>query len=226
MSAGMFGSIFFLTLYVQQVLGASPLEAGLRTMPWTGTIMVVAPLAGFLAGKIGPRWIVVSGLGLQAIALLWIANIATTTTPYNSLLLPFVLGGVGMGLSYAPLAEAVMSTVRPSQQGQASGAHNSIRELGRCVWRCGPGRDLPTPGNHSRPVHGRFQSGALCRCRDCPGGRGGGHRTTRNATGAVTRGHHHPRRNRCLNSICLTGGRRHTDRLFCLVRNRPGPRGI
>lgn len=130
MSAGMFGSIFFLTLYVQQVLGASPLEAGLRTMPWTGTIMIVAPIAGIMAGRFGSRWIVVTGLVLQAVALLWIANIATTTTPYNSLLLPFILGGVGMGLSYAPLAEAVMSTVLPNQQGQASGAHNSIRELG------------------------------------------------------------------------------------------------
>jgi EmrB/QacA subfamily drug resistance transporter len=130
MSAGMFGSIFFLTLYVQQVLGASPLEAGLRTMPWTGTIMIVAPIAGVLAGRIGPRWIVVTGLVLQAVALFWIAGIATATTPYNSLLLPFIVGGIGMGLSYAPLAEAVMSTVRQNQQGQASGAHNSIRELG------------------------------------------------------------------------------------------------
>jgi EmrB/QacA subfamily drug resistance transporter len=130
MSAGMFGSIFFLTLYVQQVLGASPLEAGLRTMPWTGTIMIVAPIAGVLAGRIGPRWIVVTGLVLQALALFWIAGIATATTPYNSLLLPFIVGGIGMGLSYAPLAEAVMSTVRQNQQGQASGAHNSIRELG------------------------------------------------------------------------------------------------
>lgn len=130
MSAGMFGSIFFLTLYVQQVLGASPLEAGLRTMPWTGTIMIVAPIAGIMAGRFGPRWIVVTGLLLQALALGWIADIATTTTPYNALLLPFVIGGLGMGLSYAPLAEAVMSTVRTNQQGQASGAHNSIRELG------------------------------------------------------------------------------------------------
>ena len=94
MSAGMFGSIFFLTLYVQSVLGASPLEAGLRTMPWTGTIMIVAPLAGILAGRIGPRWIVVTGLILQGISLLWIGAIAAATTPYNALLVPFVLGGV------------------------------------------------------------------------------------------------------------------------------------
>ena len=130
MSAGMFGSIFFLTLYVQSVLGASPLEAGLRTMPWTGTIMIVAPLAGILAGRIGPRWIVVAGLVVQGVSLLWIAGIATATTPYNTLLAPFILGGVGMGLSFAPLAEAVMSSVQSRQQGQASGAHNSIRELG------------------------------------------------------------------------------------------------
>ncbi|HEX6508531.1 MAG TPA: MFS transporter [Chloroflexota bacterium] len=130
MSAGMFGSIFFLTLYVQQVLGASPLESGLRTMPWTGTIMIVAPIAGLLAGRLGPRWIVVTGLTLQAATLFWIAQIAATTTPYNDLLLPFILGGVGMGLSFAPLAESVMGSVARAKQGQASGAYNAIRELG------------------------------------------------------------------------------------------------
>jgi len=130
MSAGMFGSIFLLTLYVQQVLGASPLEAGLRTMPWTGTIMIVAPVAGLLAGRIGSRPVVVTGLSLQAAALMWIAAIAGWHTPYNDLLLPFVLGGVGMGLTFAPLSEAVMGSVTGNRQGQASGAFNSIRELG------------------------------------------------------------------------------------------------
>jgi EmrB/QacA subfamily drug resistance transporter len=130
MSAGMFGSIFFLTLYVQQVLGASPLQSGLRTMPWTGTIMLVAPVAGILAGRLGSRWIVVTGLTVQATTLVWIAQLATTTTPYNALLLPFILGGAGMGLSFAPLAESVMSAVTGSRQGQASGAYNAIRELG------------------------------------------------------------------------------------------------
>jgi EmrB/QacA subfamily drug resistance transporter len=130
MSAGMFGSIFFLTLYVQQVLGASPLEAGIRTMPWTGSIMLVAPVAGILAGRIGSRPLVVVGMLAQGSALLWIAAISTVTTPYNALLLPFILGGVGMGLTFAPLAESVMAAVSTNRQGQASGAYNAIRELG------------------------------------------------------------------------------------------------
>lgn len=130
MSAGMFGSIFFLTLYVQQVLGASPLEAGLKTMPWTGTIMVVAPLAGLLAGRIGSRPVVVVGLLAQATALLWFGLVTDSTTPYIDLLPAFLLGGAGMGLTFAPLSAAVMGAVTGQREGQASGAYNAIRELG------------------------------------------------------------------------------------------------
>lgn len=130
MSAGMFGSIFFLTLYIQEVLHATPLEAGIKTMPWTGTIMLVAPLAGLIAGRIGPRLVVVAGLLGQAGALFWIAALATATTPYTQLLPAFVLGGLGMGLTFAPLSASVMSSVAARSRGQASGAYNAIRELG------------------------------------------------------------------------------------------------
>jgi MFS family permease len=130
MSAGMFGSILFITLYVQQVLGASPLEAGLKTMPWTGTIMIVAPLAGLLAGRIGPRPLVLAGLLIQATALLWLGLVSTATSPYTALLPAFILGGAGMGLTFAPLSESVMGAVGSRYQGQASGAYNAIRELG------------------------------------------------------------------------------------------------
>jgi EmrB/QacA subfamily drug resistance transporter len=130
MSAGMFGSIFLLTLYIQQVLGASPLRAGLETLPWTGTIMLVAPLAGVLAGRIGARPVVTTGLTLQGGALVWIAQVAGWTTPYSHLVVPFILGGIGMGLTFAPLSESVMGAVRHNRQGQASGSYNAIRELG------------------------------------------------------------------------------------------------
>jgi EmrB/QacA subfamily drug resistance transporter len=130
MSAGMFGSILFLTLYVQQVLGASPLEAGLKTLPWTGTIMVVAPVAGLLAGRIGPRLVVATGLLAQAGALIWLGVISTATSAYTDILPAFILGGIGMGLTYAPLAESVMRSVPANRQGQASGSSNAIRELG------------------------------------------------------------------------------------------------
>jgi EmrB/QacA subfamily drug resistance transporter len=130
MSAGMFGSIFFLTLYVQEVLHATPLEAGLKTMPWTGTIMLVAPVAGIIAGRIGPRPVVVIGLLSQGSALLWLGLSTTVTTPYSQILPAFILGGIGMGLTFAPLSESVMSAVSGMRQGQASGAYNAIRELG------------------------------------------------------------------------------------------------
>jgi len=130
LSFGMFGSIWLLTLYLQQALGASPLRAGLETMPWTGTIMLVAPVAGILAGRIGARPLVLAGMTLQAVSLAWIGAVSTATTPYTSLLPAFILGGLGMGLSFSPLSDAVMGAVTGSQQGQASGAYNTLRELG------------------------------------------------------------------------------------------------
>jgi len=130
MSFGMFGSIFLITLFVQQAQGASPLRAGLMTMPWTGTIMLVAPFAGILAGRIGSRPVVVAGMAAQAVALARIGAVATATTPYTDLLPAFILGGLGMGLAFAPLSEAVLSAVSGARQGQASGAYNTMRELG------------------------------------------------------------------------------------------------
>jgi EmrB/QacA subfamily drug resistance transporter len=130
MSFGMFGSIFLITLFVQNVLRFSPLMAGLGTMPWTATIMLVAPFAGIIAGRIGSRPLVLAGMAAQAIALFWIGAIASATVPYPSLLPAFILGGLGMGLTFAPLSEAIMDSTAASRQGQASGAYNTIRELG------------------------------------------------------------------------------------------------
>jgi MFS family permease len=70
------------------------------------------------------------GLALQAIGIFWIARVTGVDTPYASLVIPFVLSGAGMGLFFAPVANVVLSSVRPQQEGQASGANNAIRELG------------------------------------------------------------------------------------------------
>ncbi|MBV8087422.1 MAG: DHA2 family efflux MFS transporter permease subunit, partial [Chloroflexi bacterium] len=125
MSAGMFGSIFLITLFVQNVRGASPLTAGLETMPWTGTIMLVAPVAGQLASRFGSRPLILAGLALQAAALLWFGTAADPSTPYLSLLPAFIAGGLGMGLTFAPMTAAVMGSVPLSRHGQASGASNA-----------------------------------------------------------------------------------------------------
>jgi EmrB/QacA subfamily drug resistance transporter len=127
---GMFGSIFFLSQFLQNVLGNSPLQAGVKLLVWTGATMIVSPLAGFFSERYGSRLFMVAGLTLQAIALAWLALEASVTQTYASMIGPFVLAGAGMALVFAPSANAVLSSVRTDQAGQASGATNAIRELG------------------------------------------------------------------------------------------------
>ena len=127
---GMFGSVFFLSQFLQNVLGNSPLQAGVKLLAWTGATMVAAPLAGFFSERYGSRLFMVAGLGLQAVALGWLAAIASVDVSYASMVVPFVLAGTGMGLVFAPSASAVLASVRTDQAGQASGATNAIRELG------------------------------------------------------------------------------------------------
>jgi EmrB/QacA subfamily drug resistance transporter len=127
---GMFGSIFFLSQYMQNVLGNTPLQAGVKLLAWTGATMLVSPLAGIYSERFGSRPFMVAGLALQAIALGWMATVAGVGTSYASLVGPMVLAGSGMALVFAPSASAVLASVRTDQAGQASGATNSIRELG------------------------------------------------------------------------------------------------
>ncbi|MEW2807662.1 MFS transporter [Streptomyces massasporeus] len=130
MFLGMFGSIFLLSQYMQGVLGYSPTEAGLRMLPWTGMPMLVAPIAGILADRIGGRPVVATGLFLQALGLGYMAVVATTDASYGSQLPALIVSGIGMALYFAPASHLVMSSVRSSEQGIASGANNALREVG------------------------------------------------------------------------------------------------
>ena len=130
MSFGIFGSIFLLAQFFQTVWGYGPLEAGLRTLPWTGMPMLVAPIAGALSDKIGSRPLMAAGLGLQAVAIVWLAAITSTDVAYIALVPAFVIGGTGMALVFSPVANAILGAVKPHEAGQASGANNAIRELG------------------------------------------------------------------------------------------------
>jgi EmrB/QacA subfamily drug resistance transporter len=130
MFLGMFGSIFLLSQYMQGVLGYSPTEAGLRMLPWTGMPMLVAPIAGILADRIGGRPVVAAGLFLQALGLGYMAVVATADASYAAQLPALIVSGIGMALFFAPASHLVMSSVRPSEQGIASGANNALREVG------------------------------------------------------------------------------------------------
>jgi EmrB/QacA subfamily drug resistance transporter len=127
---GTFGSIFLLAQFFQTVQGYSPLEAGLRTLPWTGVTILVAPIAGILSDRIGSRPLMTLGLTLQSGAMAWLALVSTPTVPYGALVIPFAMAGAGMALVFAPAANAVLSSVRPQEAGQASGATNTFREIG------------------------------------------------------------------------------------------------
>jgi EmrB/QacA subfamily drug resistance transporter len=127
---GMFGSIFFLSQYMQNVLHNTPLQAGLKLLVWTGASMVVAPLAGVFSERFGSRPFMFAGLTLQASALAWLASITSTHLAYSHMIVPFAMAGAGMALVFAPSANAVLASVRTEQAGQASGANNAIREVG------------------------------------------------------------------------------------------------
>src|SRR5690242_7694660 len=127
---GMFGSIFLLAQFLQVVQHYSPLEAGLRTLPWTAMPVFIAPVAGALSDRIGGRPLLVTGLALQAIGLGFFFNDTATTVSYLTLVPAFIVSGVGMSLFFAPVANVVLSSVRRDHEGIASGANNAIRELG------------------------------------------------------------------------------------------------
>ena len=127
---GMFGAIFLLAQFLQTVQHYSPLQAGLRTLPWTGMPIVVSPIAGIVADRIGGKPVVITGLLLQATGLAWLAAVSSPTVAYSTLLPAFIVSGTGMAMFFAPVATMVLGTVRREEEGIASGATNALRELG------------------------------------------------------------------------------------------------
>ncbi len=129
-SFGVFGSIFILIQFLQIVQGASPLDAGIQTMPWTLAPMVIAPLAGFIAPRVGTRLLVVVGLTFQAVGVGWFAATMAPDVAYGTMLPAFVFAGVGMGLVFAPLSTAVLANMTPEDNAKASGTNSTLREIG------------------------------------------------------------------------------------------------
>jgi EmrB/QacA subfamily drug resistance transporter len=128
-SLGMFGVFFFVSLYVQNILGYSPTKAGASFLPMTLLIIVVAPLAGALSDKIGSRWLMGAGMTLLGIGgLLW-QRIGLHSS-YWVLLPPMVIGGVGMAMTMSPMTSAAMQSVPTDKAGVGSGVLNSFRQVG------------------------------------------------------------------------------------------------
>jgi EmrB/QacA subfamily drug resistance transporter len=127
---GMMGAVFLLTQYLQIVMGYSPFDAGLRTLPWTAAPMLVAPLAGLLAPRVGLRALLVTGLVLQGLSLVWMADLIEPGVTFVSLVPAFVMAGVGMGLTFAPTATAVLADMKDADHATASSTNATLRETG------------------------------------------------------------------------------------------------
>jgi EmrB/QacA subfamily drug resistance transporter len=125
----MFGVFFYVSLYVQQVLGYSPIQAGASFLPWTVLIIVLAPQAGRLVDRIGPRGLVTAGMLILASSLFWFSRMGGSET-FWSLLPGMLLGGVGMSATMAPVTATAMGSVRPDKAGVGSAVLNSMRQVG------------------------------------------------------------------------------------------------
>ena len=128
--AALFGAVFFFAQLLQTGLGYGPLEAGLRLMPWTITFLLVAPIAGALADRIGERPLMVSGLLTQAGGMVWVALIAEPGIAYSELVVPFVVAGVGVSMAIPAAQNSVLGSVSLEAVGKAAGANSMMRELG------------------------------------------------------------------------------------------------
>ena len=128
-SFAMLAVFFFVALYMQNILGYSPLEAGVRFLPSTLLIIVTAPIAGRLADRIGPRRLIVTGLLLIAVSL-YIQTHITVNSGYGLLLAAFMVMGVGIGLTMSPMSTAAMNAVDVTKAGVASGILSMSRMVG------------------------------------------------------------------------------------------------
>ncbi len=129
-SLGIFGAIFILIQFMQVVQGRSPLDAGVQTMPWTMAPLVIAPLAGLVAPKVGTRTLIVTGLASMTVGLAWIGLILDAGVTFGQWVVPFALCGIGMGLVFAPLSTAVLASMHGKDHAKASGTNSTVREIG------------------------------------------------------------------------------------------------
>jgi EmrB/QacA subfamily drug resistance transporter len=125
----MFAMFFFLALYMQNILGYSPLETGVRFLPTTLLVMVAGPISGRLSDRVGPRWLMTGGLLIIAASLLWQSRV-TVDTGFGYLLPAFMAMGLGIGLVMSPMSAAAMNAVDPSKAGVASGTLSMARMVG------------------------------------------------------------------------------------------------
>jgi EmrB/QacA subfamily drug resistance transporter len=132
-SFGLLGLILPITIYLQSARGFSALAAGLTLAPMSLTSMVVAPVAGRMADRIGGRYILTTGISLFTIGFGTFAFVAGPDSTWLTFLLPAIIAGAGMGMTFAPMTTVAMRNIAPRVAGAASGVLNTTRQLGAAI---------------------------------------------------------------------------------------------
>ena len=154
----MFGTFFFVSLFVQNILGYSPIQAGATFLPMTLFIIFVAPIAGKLADKVGPRALMVPGLSLVTASLV-LFSLQDEGSTFWTLLPALVVGGLGMALAMAPTTAAAMHAVPVDKAGVGSAVINSMRQVGGSVGIAVTGAIVATQVNPQHPTPHEFVNG-------------------------------------------------------------------
>jgi EmrB/QacA subfamily drug resistance transporter len=128
-SLGMFGVFFFVSLFVQNILGYSPTKAGAIFLPMTILIILIAPIAGKASDRIEPRWLMGGGMALVSVSLLFYQRVGVDSD-FWTLLPAMVLGGIGMAMTMSPMTSVAMGSVPIDKAGVGSGVLNSFRQVG------------------------------------------------------------------------------------------------
>jgi EmrB/QacA subfamily drug resistance transporter len=129
-AASIYSAAFLTSQFFQFALADSPLATGLRFLPWTGTPMVIAPIAGALFDKIGARPLIVPGMLMQAAGFAWIVYLAARSSGYASYVAPFVIAGVGVSMVFPCVSAAGLNAVSPQLLGKAAGVLNTTQQFG------------------------------------------------------------------------------------------------
>jgi EmrB/QacA subfamily drug resistance transporter len=127
---GEFGAVFIISIFLQTVKGLSAINAGLTFLPMAISVFIFAPVAGILATRFGPKWVITTGMVLEAIALFSLSQIITITNPVYYLYPILVVYGAGVGLAISQLTSTVLLSIPWQKAGVGSGAANTVRQIG------------------------------------------------------------------------------------------------
>jgi len=130
LSGSIFAGVFLVAQFFQIGLGYSPLEGGLRVLPWTATPFFVAPIGGALSDRIGRRPVLIVGLLLESAGFVWLSLVASATTDYIAMIVPLLFAGIGLSLALPVAPTAVLGAVSPADLGKASGVNGTMQRFG------------------------------------------------------------------------------------------------